>query len=96
MWGRVSGAGDCIYATLTQTTSPYGDASGVTLVYPRFCAGAMGGVVVPLPVGSGDAFALGTEPPSALGALPVLLPRTDLGVSSEGFYYAAACVQTGL
>ena len=87
-------AGDCGYAALTLASSPFGSALSASLACPPFCPGAVGGSVVPLATRTG--FALGTDPLTAVGALPALLPSDTSGYSSEGIYYAAACAQTGL
>ena len=64
---------------------------GASLSCPPFCPGALSNGTVPIP--SGQGFVLGYQP--SLATLPTLLQSTS-AVSSEGFYFAAACSQTGL
>jgi len=86
---------DCGYAILTLENAPSQDALGAALSCPPFCAGALGGGVVPLAIGNGM-FALGAEPATPVGSLPRLLPQPAAGSTSAGVYYAQACAQTGV
>lgn len=86
---------DCGYVSLTLTSAPVGGALGATLVCPPFCPGAVHAGVVPIASSHGG-FALGTDPSAPHGSLPVQLPSTDYGYTSEGVYCAVACAKTGL
>ena len=89
-------ATDCGYATLSLSNAPTSAGQqlrGATLPCPPFCAGAVGGGVIPVATGDGG-FALGTAPAAgAPGALPVMLPAVPAASTSQGVYYTVACSQ---
>ena len=90
--------GDCGYVMFSVSNAPSVSTTdgrlwaGASLSCPPFCPGAIGGGVVP--VATAEGIARGIALKDSVG-LPALLPPQS-EVTSQGFYYAAACSKTGL